>query len=106
MFKTKTGLFELRPDFSSLLRSGAVIIDVRTEAEFKGGHVSGAQNYPLEQLIHNVQLLLYVNKPLITVCCAGLRSYAAADILRKSGIEAYYGGHWAELEKKLGHWEC
>ena len=40
-------------DFATLVKQGAMIIDVRSAAEFKGGHVKGAVNIPLPSLQAN-----------------------------------------------------
>lgn len=39
-----------KTDFSYLVNSGAVIIDVRSKAEFEAGHIRGAKNIPLNAL--------------------------------------------------------
>ena len=41
-------------DYKELLKNGAQIIDVRTPAEFNGGHVKGAKNIPLQSLNQNL----------------------------------------------------
>ena len=41
-------------DFATLVKQGAMIIDVRSPAEFKGGHVKGAVNMPLQSLQANM----------------------------------------------------
>lgn len=37
-------------DLKQLSKDGALIIDVRTPAEFKSGHISKSKNIPLQQL--------------------------------------------------------
>ena len=34
----------------ALVEQGAVIIDVRTVSEFRGGHVAGSKNIPLQEI--------------------------------------------------------
>ncbi|MCD8541251.1 MAG: rhodanese-like domain-containing protein [Aliarcobacter cryaerophilus] len=41
-------------DYKELVKNGAQIIDVRTPAEFNGGHVKGAKNIPLQSLNQNL----------------------------------------------------
>ena len=41
-------------DYAELVKNGAQIIDVRTPAEFNGGHVKGAKNVPLQSLSQNL----------------------------------------------------
>ncbi|MFM2145975.1 MAG: hypothetical protein RL732_811, partial [Bacteroidota bacterium] len=45
-------LFSSTPpvDFAGLVKGGAMIIDVRTPDEFRGGHIKGAVNIPLDRL--------------------------------------------------------
>lgn len=35
------------PDSNQLIREGGIIIDVRTKAEYAGGHIQGSLNIPL-----------------------------------------------------------
>jgi len=88
-----------KTNLKSLLQNGAVIIDVRTPQEFKGGHVKGAVNMPLDSL--NVSKVKQYNKPIILCCASGRRSSAATQQLLKVGIEAYNGGSWTSVERLL-----
>ena len=44
-------------DFKALLAGGATVVDVRTPAEFKDGHIKGAINLPLQTLGSNMNKL-------------------------------------------------
>ncbi len=70
-------------DYRALIDQGAVIIDVRTPAEFKEGQLKKA------------------GKPVITVCRSGSRSGMAKAKLSSSGIEVYNGGGWQSLITKI-----
>lgn len=88
-------------DYAELVKNGAQIIDVRTPAEFNGGHVKGAKNIPLQSLSQNLGKI-NKNKPVITCCASGARSAAAKSILQNSGFtEVYNGGGWMSLKNKL-----
>ncbi|MFT3918111.1 rhodanese-like domain-containing protein [Cloacibacterium sp.] len=88
-------------DYKELVKNGAQIIDVRTPAEFNGGHVKGAKNIPLQSLNQNLGKI-NKNKPVITCCASGARSAAAKSILLNSGFsEVYNSGGWHGLNNKL-----
>ena len=66
----------------------AVVLDVRSMAEFKDGHILNAVNVPLNGLSNNLkQLEKYRDKPIVAVCRSGSRSGSACSLLRKHGFE-------------------
>ncbi len=66
----------------------AIVLDVRSMAEFKDGHIVNAINIPLNGLGNNVkQIEKHRDKPIVTVCRSGSRSGSACTILRKHGFE-------------------
>jgi len=66
----------------------AIVLDVRSMAEFKDGHIVNAINIPLNGLANNVkQIEKHRDKPIVTVCRSGSRSGSACAILRKHGFE-------------------
>ena len=88
-------IFENRPeDRAQALANGAVIIDVRTPAEFEEGHLINARNIPLNELKANAELIRSWKKPVITVCRSGSRSAMAKSILEGLGIKTINGGAW------------
>ena len=87
-------------DYKNLVKNGAQIIDVRTAAEFKNKHLRNSKNIPLQNLRGSLKTL-DKRKPVITVCASGARSGSAKTILQDAGFEAYNGGGWSNLEKKL-----
>lgn len=88
-------------DFKELVKNGAQIIDVRTPAEYNGGHIKGSKNIPLQSLNQNLGKI-NKNKPVITCCASGAISAAAKSILLNSGFsEVYNGGGWSGLKSKL-----
>lgn len=80
----------------------AVIVDVRTPAEFKSGHVKGAINIPLNNLPHNIRKIKKYGKPVVTCCASGRRSGMAAKYLKSEGIEAWNGGPWQKVRQQMG----
>ena len=88
-------------DYADLLERGALIIDVRSAAEFAGGHVKGSVNIPLGEIQMHVREVKHEGKPVIACCRSGARSGSATDLLKRAGIEAYNGGSWNEVEKNI-----
>lgn len=95
-------VFRLKPkvDYKELLNQGAVIIDVRTSAEFLSGHINTSKNIPFESL-HTRQSKLKKNTPIILCCATGMRSGIARRSLKTQGFEVYNGGGWMSLQKKI-----
>ena len=88
-------------NYRELLAQGAQIIDVRTPAEFKGGHIKGSVNIPL-QLLETQSGKIKKDKPVITCCASGMRSAQARRILAAKGYPAVYnGGGWMNLQFKI-----
>ncbi|MCA6449599.1 MAG: rhodanese-like domain-containing protein [Chitinophagaceae bacterium] len=88
-------------DYTELVKKGAQIIDVRTPMEFRGGHIKGSVNIPLDTL-HQQMSKIKKNQPVITCCASGMRSASAKQILLSNGYtEVYNGGGWAGLQNKL-----
>ena len=88
-------------DYRDLLQKGAVIIDVRTPNEFRGGHIKTALNIPLNNLASQVSKIKK-DKPVITCCASGMRSASAKTFLKSNGFkEVYNGGSWMSLQNKI-----
>jgi phage shock protein E len=90
-----------KTDFVSLVREGAVIIDVRTPAEFREGHIRGSRNIPLDSIKSKLGEIKKLQKPVITVCRSGARSNMARSILASGGVTVYNGGSWNVLENRI-----
>lgn len=87
-------------DLKDLVKQGALILDVRTPAEFQGGHIKGAINMPLQTLNQGLKKLKK-DQTIITCCASGMRSSSAKSILKSNGFEAHNGGGWTSLQAKL-----
>jgi phage shock protein E len=101
MFQFIKSLFGGGAKFKQLLADGAIIIDVRTGAEYDNGHIGIAKNIPLDRIASRAEELKRQGKPIIVCCASGMRSGMAKSILKKHGVEAYNGGGWASLSKKI-----
>ncbi len=74
-------------DAVRLLNQGALLLDVRSQAEFDGGHILDARHVPQDQLAGSTETLKkYRDKVVITCCESGMRSGAAARALRAQGF--------------------
>ncbi|WP_223559501.1 rhodanese-like domain-containing protein [Chryseobacterium lathyri] len=82
----------------TLIQKGAIILDVRTEKEFKTGHIEGSVNISLGT-IRERYTELNRDKTYITVCSHGLRSVKAEKILKERGFRhVHNGGAWSDLQ--------
>ncbi len=71
-----------------MAKSGAVLLDVRLEAEHKAGGIKGSLNIPLFMLRLKAESLDRT-KRYICYCATGRRSSAAAYLLSERGFEGY-----------------
>jgi len=83
----------------SLVRSGAMLLDVREQTEWHAGHAPGARHVPLGNLEGDLGALPR-DRSVVVVCRSGHRSARATALLVRSGFEAVNlnGGMraWAE----------
>lgn len=68
-----------------LLKEGAIIVDVRSVAEFKSRCNPQSLNIPLDRISTDFSKL-DKNKMIILCCASGARSSAALGILKKKGF--------------------
>jgi rhodanese-related sulfurtransferase len=74
-------------DAVRLLNEGAVLVDVRSKAEFDGGHIIDARHVPQEELAQaGESLKRFKDKVVITCCESGMRSAAASRVLQAQGF--------------------
>ena len=74
-------------DAVRLLNQGAVLVDVRSKAEFDSGHVIDAKHVPQDQVAQGGELLKkFKDKVVVTCCESGMRSGAAARVLQAQGF--------------------
>jgi len=84
------GDFVSGPELRDALRSDAppLVLDVRTPAEFRQGHVPGARNVPHDGLAARLSSLeLPDERQVVVYCERGGRAQAAERILRDAGFE-------------------
>jgi rhodanese-related sulfurtransferase len=74
-------------DAVRLLNQGALVLDVRSQAEFDSGHILDAKHVPQDQLAGSAEALKkYKDKVVIACCESGMRSGAAARVLQAQGF--------------------
>ncbi|MBF0172306.1 MAG: rhodanese-like domain-containing protein [Magnetococcales bacterium] len=78
-----------------------LLIDVRTPAEYAGGHVREARSYPLGSLGSKVEEVKKAarDKDVVVICRTGNRSLMGSVTLKRHGMQKVYnvpGGmmHW------------
>ena len=82
-------------DVEGLPRDGsATLLDVRTEGEYRHGHLNGFRNIPLDDLREYLDELDR-GKPVYVNCQTGLRSYLACRLLTQYGFSCSHlsGGY-------------
>ena len=73
------------------------VIDVRTPAEFMGGHVVGSINIPLQEILEHVEEIKKMEQPLVFCCASGIRSGQAAAHFKSLGVSCENGGSWMDV---------
>ena len=85
-FQSKGGQLSV-DDAKALVKNGAVLIDVRSPAEFKQGHIDGAKNIPLNEIGDRASEVGKKDAQVVLYCRSGARSSGAQRILKRSGFE-------------------
>jgi rhodanese-related sulfurtransferase len=84
------------------LRKGAIIIDVRSVAEYDRGHIPDALNIPFDRINVSIQRIKAAKRPVVLCCNSGTRSNAALQLLKTQGVkEIYNGGSWEKVLKLI-----
>jgi rhodanese-related sulfurtransferase len=70
------------------MNGGALLVDIRTEADFKAAHISGARNLPGAEIAAGAEALSrFKDKPIIAYCDTGLTAGSAARHLTRLGYK-------------------
>jgi rhodanese-related sulfurtransferase len=70
-----------------LMNQGAVLVDVRSQAEFDSGHILDARHVPQDEVAKAADTLKRFKEKVVVVCCeSGMRSGAAARVLQAQGF--------------------
>lgn len=97
------GFFDfIRKDIGNaieLLNQGALVLDVRTVAEYRAGHGRNSHNCPVGRIEVFLNSHSPNDGPIVTCCATGARSGKAARILQSHGFTVANGGNWKNVEK-------
>jgi rhodanese-related sulfurtransferase len=81
---------------------GSVLLDVRTEGEYRQGHIGGSRNIPVEKIDNAVNLLHDKSAPIFVYCQSGSRARKESSKLRKLGyVEVYNIGGIEQYQGQL-----
>ncbi|MEN8882450.1 MAG: rhodanese-like domain-containing protein [Polaribacter sp.] len=97
MFKRK----DMSAEIKEYLAKDAVILDVRTLAEWNEGHIEQAKNIALNLIPLEIEQIKAWKKPVIAVCRSGARSGQATQFLTQNGVDVINGGPWQNVAKHL-----
>ena len=86
-----------KKDYKDLLDQGAIIIDVRTESEYKSGHIKNSINVPLKDLTYRINEFDKKDN-IVTVCAVGIRAESAKKFFESRGYNVANGGRWTNLK--------
>ena len=85
-------------NIEEIIKSGqGTIVDVRTTAEFAGGHVAGSINIPLQEITSRMDEIKALKTPVVLCCASGGRSGQAAHYLSQTGLDCCNAGSWLDV---------
>lgn len=83
----------------TLLSSGGVLVDVRSEREYEAGHAPGARLADVKELVKDAFTAVHGDDPLVEpdatvvlICDTGLRSGHAVEPVRRQGFGCEFVG--------------
>lgn len=97
IFKRKDMGLEIK----EYLKKEAIILDVRTLAEWNEGHIKSSKHIVLSLIPLEIEQIKSWNKPVIAVCKSGGRSGQAAQFLAQNGIDVINGGPWQNVDQHI-----
>lgn len=97
------GLFSSLWGTKPQLPEQAILLDVRSPAEFSSGAIEGAKSVPLDQLVQKIQKVLPdKDLAIIVYCRSGARSSQAVALMAQLGYtQLFNGGGVATLALQL-----
>ncbi|HEX9083020.1 MAG TPA: rhodanese-like domain-containing protein [Holophagaceae bacterium] len=83
-----------RDEARNLLDRGGLVVDVRSDLEYRMGHADGSLHLPLHLIPVLAAERLPRDRPLLFCCESGARSSQAVQFLRHQGYDAHNLGPW------------
>lgn len=84
------------------LRRGAIIIDIRTAAEFDRGRVRDSINIPVDRININLRRIVQMTTPIIICSDSDSENERVIDVLKANGVkDIYNGGNWTKLWRMM-----
>ena len=77
------------------------VVDVRTRAEYSGGHVKGSVNIPLQEITSHIEEIKAMELPIIFCCASGGRSGQATQYFKSLGVNCENGGSWLDVNYQM-----
>jgi len=91
------GFGKKKEKIKSAIENGAIVIDVRSSAEYQSGHIDQSANIPLDAIEGQFNKWKKQEKEIIFCCASGMRSGVATTKARAAGLSAINGGGWNAL---------
>ena len=87
-----SGVRDVAPGEATRLlnHENAIMIDMRSDRDFRDGHIVNAVHAPADNGDMSARLEKYRDRPLIVYCRSGQRSMPVCSKLRKQGFEKVY----------------
>ena len=85
-------------DVQKYLDNKAIVLDVRTKAEYIEGHLEHSLHIVLDELKGEISQLKSLQRPIITCFRSGARSEIAKNLLKENDIDVINGGPWESVE--------
>ena len=80
------------------LRRGAIVIDIRTAAEFDRGKVRDSINIPVDRININIKRIVQMKRPIVICSNSDTENERVIDVLKANGVtEIYNGGRWTKI---------
>lgn len=84
------------------INDNALLVDVRSLAEFSSGNVKGSINIPVDQIANQLVKFKEKDTNIVVFCRSGMRSSQAKSILEKNGFTTVTNaGTWGKVAKLL-----